>query len=141
MKYQSGYDHRLFEPEYFELGFPLDAPILTPDIAVSIFGRMRLRAGYSWNGANVIPDWRWILRGSAGHDGGYQLLRLRLLPADPWRERFDRVLQACCYEDAVTLGWPAWIARGYADTVYQGVHLFGASAAEAASENPVLTAP
>ncbi len=141
MKYQSGYAHRLAEPEYFNLGWPLDAPIATQDIAVSIFGRMRLREGYAWNGANVIPDWRWVLRGSAGHDGGYQLLRLCLLPSDPWRERFDRVLQVCCYEDAIAVGWPDWIAKGYAALVYQGVHHFGASAADPASENPVLTAP
>ena len=133
MKYQTGYAHRLAEVEYFDLGFPLDAPILTPDIAVSIFGRMRLRAGYSWNGANVIPDFKWVLRGSAGHDGGYQLLRLRLLPADPWRERFDRCLQQWCRQDG------AW--KWQAALIYQGVHRFGASAADPASENPVLTAP
>jgi hypothetical protein len=133
VKYKAGYKYRLEEPETFHLERPLPVAILTPYITVTTQGIMVLDDGYAWNGANVIPDFTWVLRGSAGHDAGYQLLRLGLLPADPWRDRFDRLLQQWCREDGA---W-AWQAA----MVYQGVHRFGAGAADPSGENPVLTAP
>lgn len=133
MKYRSGYKYQLEDAETFALGWPVPAPIFTPYIAVFPDGTMQLSTGYAWNGANVIPDFLWIMRGSAGHDGGYQLIRLGLLDYYPWKDHFDRLLERSCIEDG------AW--KWQAALVYQGVHRFGASSASPANENPVLTAP
>lgn len=133
MLYRAGYKYQLFEPEIFDLGFTLPAPIATPFILVTITGQMRLEMGYAWNGANVVPDFRWLMRGSAGHDAIFQLIRLGLLDFYPWFDRGNRLLQRWCREDG------AW--QWEADLVYRCVRCFGESSASPDEERPILTAP
>jgi hypothetical protein len=133
VKYKAGYRYQLAEAEFFPLGWRVKPPIITEYICLSVDGTLVLAGGYAWNGANVIPDFTWVLRPSAGHDAIFQLIRLGLLPFYPWFDRGNRLLQQWCHEDGA---W-AWQAA----LVYQGVHRFGAGAADPKSENPVLTAP
>ena len=46
------------------------------------------------------PD---TIRAACGHDGGYQPIRKGLLPKDPYKELFDRLLERLLIEDGMKL--------------------------------------
>jgi len=129
MKYKKGYKYQLVADEVFKtdiIGYSID----TPFIRLTLAGILTAKFGYAWNGANVIPDSKGVLRGSCGHDAGYQLISEGLLP---FTERIyvDELLKTCCIEDGVGIE--------YASMIYQVVRIFGEKFATMKDE--VLTAP
>jgi hypothetical protein len=95
-------------------------------------GLMVLHRGYAWDGASSFPDFDWIIRGSCGHDGGYQLLREGLLPLK-FRVVFDNLLGRHCVQD----GSIRWVAKG----VTIAVKRYGEKAVLTNSGNPELALP
>jgi len=80
-------------------------------------GRLILRKGYAWDGpSGPTVDTEDSMRGSAGHDALYQLIRLRAIPADT-RIIADRDLRQWCIDD----GMP----EIRADAWYNAVRIFG----------------
>jgi len=80
------------------LGYNIDTCYikLTPD------GILTLRVGYEWDGPSGISvDTENFMRGSLGHDPGYKLLRLGLLPY--WaKAEFDSKLFKDCRKDGMS---------------------------------------
>ena len=62
---------------------------------------LKLRCGFSWNGANATIDTKTILRGSMVHDALYDLMRKGLLDSSQWRETADIELARICREDGM----------------------------------------
>jgi len=95
---------------------------------------------YSWDGATWCPDVPWVMRGSAFHDGFYQLFREELLDPRVWRQAADQLLYECCLEDgrATTTNLAVIAYRtALAKTIYAAVRKGAASAAKP----DVLVAP
>jgi hypothetical protein len=129
MKYKRGYKYQLVEDEVFKtkiIGYSID----TPFIRLTLIGILTAKHGYAWNGANVIPDSKEVLRGSCGHDAGYQLISMGLLPLSE-RVYVDELLQSCCKEDGAGIS--------YSDMIYQAVRIFGE--AFATLTDKILIAP
>jgi hypothetical protein len=124
----------------FQLESPLQSPtgifVACPGndfVGLSADGVMTLAAGYAWDGASgPIKQSKSIIRGSAVHDGGYQLIRNGFLPAE-CRKAFDAQLRLHCIEDGMP-SWQAWI-------VYAAVRTFGGRFTTPESRKPVLQAP
>jgi len=131
MKYRKGYKYQLAEDEVFKtkvIGYSID----TKFIRLTLVGILTAKSGYAWNGADVIPDLKKVLRGSCGHDAGYQLIREGLIPLSE-RPHIDLLLFDCCIEDGLT--------EVFANIVLEGVKDFGETAATNKNTYPVLTAP
>jgi len=129
MKYKKGYKYQLVAEEVFKtkiIGYSID----TPFIKLTLIGILTAKHGYAWNGANVIPDSKEVLRGSCGHDVGYQLIQEGLIP---FTERIyvDELLRDCCIEDGA--------GEEYSNMIYQAVRIFGEKFAE--SKDEILIAP
>jgi hypothetical protein len=129
MKYKRGYKYQLVADEVFKtkiIGYSID----TPFVRLTLIGILTARHGYAWNGANVIPDSKEVLRGSCGHDAGYQLIQEGLLPFTE-RIYIDELLRTCCLEDGA--------GTEYSNMIYQAVRIFGEKFASI--KNEILTAP
>lgn len=129
MKFKKGYKYQLIEAETFKtniIGYSID----TPFIRLTLVGVLTAKRGYAWNGANVIPDSKKVLRGSCGHDAGYQLISEGLIPATE-RIYVDELLRTCCIEDGTN--------TFYASIIYQAVRCFGEKFATIKDE--ILTVP
>lgn len=128
-KYQLEVAHAVFLPE---LADPNRAPIVTAWVELDPDGWMRFRPSYAWDGASgPTYDSKSSMRGSLYHDGGYQLIRMGLLPPE-MREPLDRVFHRVCLEDKMLppRAW-AW---------FHLVRIFASSAAQPGSEPPVESA-
>lgn len=80
-------------------------------------GRLILRKHYAWDGASgPTIDTESSMRGSAGHDALYQLIRLRAIPVR-LRDLADKDLHRWLIEDGML--------AVRADYWYEGVRLFG----------------
>ncbi len=132
--YKEGYKYQTQETIEEKLSFGPKEDILTDYIKFLRDGTIILKKGYAWDGATCFPDFKWIIRGSAVHDAGYQLLRLGLLPPE-FKDKFDRELQTHCSEDGPAVLKPVYYA------VYQAVARFGGGNAMAGTERPILVAP
>lgn len=129
--YKKGYAYQLTRNLVVETGikgFLLETPYVT----LFKSGLMVLHRGYAWDGASSFPDFDWIIRGSCAHDGGYQLIRLGLLPMK-YRAVFDTLLGKHCAQD----GAIKFVAAG----VRIAVERFGARAVAPGSGNPELCSP
>ena len=97
MKYKSGYKYQLAGDEEFQTDFRPGEPISTKFITLNTDGLLRLINGYAWDGTSgPVIDRKTNMRGSAGHDGLYQLMRMRLLDHHKWRDadkEFSRILK------------------------------------------------
>lgn len=78
---------------------------------------LRLKPGFSWDGASGVPDWG-LLKASAVHDAGYTLMRDGILP---WRFQvdFDRFFYTIAKESVPS--WWAWLC-------WKALILFGRNA-------------
>ena len=100
-------------------------------------GRVYLLPGYSWNGVggnqwrDIVPDINMMMRASAFHDAGYQAIGEGGEPSFR-REWWDHFFADLCVQD----GLPSLLRQ----TVYEAVHIFGASHA-ARHSRAVLVAP
>lgn len=78
-----------------------ECEIQTGLISLDRDGNLKLRCGFSWNGANATIDTKTILRGSMVHDALYDLMRKGLLDSSQWRETADIELARICREDGM----------------------------------------
>jgi len=130
--YKAGYLYQLTRPLVAKLDITLEKEIRTDYLLITVDGWLIMSKSYAWNGATSCPDFDWIIRGSAIHDAGYQLIRLGLL--DPsHRNMFDKLLEKHCKED------DAWF--GAARIVYIAVDKFGGSAIKPKSEPKEQASP
>lgn len=129
--YKEGYQYQLTKDLVVETGIT-GFSIETDFIVLTPSGLMILLKGYAWDGASSFPDFEWIIRGSCAHDGGYQLIRLGLLPKK-YKVVFDTLLGVHCVKD----GAISFVASG----VTKAVKVFGGNHVGPKSIRPVLCAP
>jgi len=129
MKYKSGYKYVLAEKEKIKTNI-IGYSFKTKFFSLTLVGVMTGYEGYAWNGANCFPDVKSIMRGSLGHDIGYQMIEERLLPLSE-KPLIDQLIYDCCIED----GMPEFMAKG----VLEAVEAFGVPDKE--PEKKILTAP
>lgn len=123
VEYSKGYRYQLKNMAVFETGI-LGFSICTEFVTLSPTGTLWLRSGYATDGVTGITGsvWapllerKWLIYGSFGHDGLYQLMRLRLLPST-FRPLADRLLKEWCLSAKA----PQW----QADAVLFMVENFG----------------
>jgi len=130
-RYKSGYKFQLADDMTIETGIK-GHTVVTDYLILTIHGLLCIKKGYAWDGATAFPDFRWIIRGSAIHDAGFQLVRLGHLDRRHI-VTFNRLLEKCCKEDRAPWGMPA--------IVYQGVKRFGNGATLPSAERQVQVAP
>lgn len=132
IKYKEGYKYQLVED------YGLYVPILgynveTRFIRLEPDGFMHFRQDYAWDGpsdpAIDTPD---FMRSSLVHDGLYQLMRLRLIPADIFRPVADKLMREICIEDGMGKLRAWWCWRGVR---------FGGGPAATGPDSPILYAP
>jgi len=95
---------------------PIEMTIVTPYVTLTLTHMLVLQKGYSWNGANVVPDGTKILRASVIHDALCQLIGMGKLPKSPYRKLADQTLYHICRMDGMS-----WIA---ATTMYYAVRFY-----------------
>ena len=96
--------------------------ISTGLLSLSQSGLLIIKSTYAWDGpSGPTFDTPSFMRGSLIHDALYQLIRLKLLPKSA-RRMADTLLREVCLIDGMSR-FRAWY-------VYQGVHLFAASACD-----------
>jgi hypothetical protein len=97
-------------------------------------GYLALKRYYAWDGASgPCPDTRPVMRGALVHDALYQLIRLDLLPREPYRKLADGALRDICIQSGMN---PIW-----ARIIYWGVRVFAGKGAEPLPEPPVISIP
>lgn len=131
MKYCAGYKYQLVEDEVFDTEI-VGYSFKTPFYELTLIGKMKVKAGYAWNGADCFPDIPSVMRGSLAHDCGYQMIHERYLPLSE-RPFVDGLLFDCCIED----GMPELIAR----TVFEAVENFGEIYCDFTKKREILIAP
>jgi hypothetical protein len=120
IKYRDGLKYQLIERATFYLGFSPPNGILTPFIQFKSDGTLILEVGYACDGCSgPTRDDETNIQGGFVHDAGYQLMRLGLLPVNPYKNLFDNALKKICLLD----GMGGFRAEYY----FEGVHLFGGS--------------
>ena len=70
-------------------------------------GTLTLKKGFCFDGASGAFDTDTILRGAAGHDAKYELIRQGLLPMSD-RDIADKELQEDCLEDGIIESVVKW---------------------------------
>jgi hypothetical protein len=136
--YKSGYDHQLAKDLIVQTNIFPQSTIRTEYITLYANGVLKLRAGYAWDGATGCPDFAWIIRPSAIHDAGYQLIRMGLLPSDT-KDLWDNLLRQNCNEDLQAMD-KMFLVR-YTPLIYWAVSRFGSKAASAKSSRKVYISP
>jgi hypothetical protein len=106
-------------------------PIDTEFIKLWPDGKLLIRQGYAWNGADGVIDMKSIMRASAVHGALYQLIQQGHL-SPSYREIADRELRRICVEDEM----PEEIACA----VYDVVRVLGGYAADPEHDRPVRQA-
>ena len=87
MKFRKGYKYQLAEDELFRVSFHPDRDIVTPRIWLTTEGILTVKDGYAWDGASgPVFDRKTNRRASLAHDSLYQLMRMRRLPCERWRD-------------------------------------------------------
>lgn len=132
IKYKDGYKYQLVETYSVRVAIRPAAHVRHDFISLSPLGFLSIRKGYAWDGpSGPTIDTKNFMRGSLVHDALYQLIREGLLPLSE-REQADAELRRICLEDGMS-GVRAW-------WVYQGVRIFGDTAAATPEREPI-TAP
>ena len=87
VKYKSGYNYQLVGDEEYQTSFRPESDIVTRFITLNTTGKLKLIHGYAWDGTSgPVIDRKTNMRGSGGHDGLYQLMRMGLLDWREWRK-------------------------------------------------------
>ena len=132
IKYKDGYKYQLAETYSTKIGIFPDAHVRHDYISLSPHGFLSIRKGYAWDGpSGPTIDTKNFMRGSLVHDALYQLIREGLLPLSD-RENADAELRRICMEDGMSAVRAWW--------VFQGVRIFGDTAAATPEQGPI-TAP
>ena len=86
MKYRKGYKYQLAADEIFQTSFRLGVDIITDRIDLYTDGMLVVRDAYSYDGpSGPVVDRKTNMRGAAGHDALYELMRKGLIPYTMWR--------------------------------------------------------
>jgi hypothetical protein len=106
--YQSGYKYQLWETTSCFIPW---LPDFETEWLIAADRILTIKRGYAWNGANVIPDCKEIMRGSLVHDALYQAIRLGWL--DPrFKRAADRLFKNQCREDGISWAYGRLILYG-----------------------------
>ena len=133
ISYRNEYKYQLVENCTVETSIRTDRQIKTEWITLYVDGRLKIQAGYSWDGpSGPAIDTKSAMRGSLVHDALYQLIRLELLDAT-WREDADEEYRRICLEDGMN-PVRAWLH-------FRALRRFGWLAAQPHADRPILTAP
>jgi hypothetical protein len=131
--YRSGYKYQLVKDYSCQVNIFPDHDINLEFISLSKDGKLSFRSGYAWDGpSGCAIDTNDFMRPSLIHDGLYQLIRARELPASA-RKQADIELKKACIED----GMPD-IRVHY---VYKAVRIGAGPSADPKNDRKILTAP
>lgn len=134
IRYRCGYKYQLAADYYLVFPHTPAVPIDIPYLSFDVTGLLTIRQGYCWDGpSGPTVDTKTSLRSSLVHDAIYQLIRLELLPEDPWRLWADEALRTLCIEDGMN--------HVRATVWYRMVRRFAGPASHPSAERPVLLAP
>lgn len=79
--YKDGYKYQLQQPHWVQTPLRPEKYVSNGWVGLDTDGKMIFMPGYAWDGASgPMPDFPCAMAGSLMHDGGYQLLREKLLP-------------------------------------------------------------
>jgi hypothetical protein len=133
IKYRKGYKYQLAETfEFYTELFP-DKDIVTEYITLLRDGLLRIRSGYSWDGASgPTIDSDSSMRASLVHDALYQLIRWQALDKKS-RGYADKLLYSLCLEDGMLK------LRAY--VWYRAVARLAASAADPKNMKKIVISP
>lgn len=129
------YKYQLRRCYEYHTDIQLDRKVATQGAFVMLDtdGRLRLRAGYSWDGpSGPTVDTKSFMRGSLVHDALYQLMREGKLDIG-YRKRADQIMREINLEDGMS--------KFRARYTYWAVRKFGAKHARPRKNKPLLTAP
>lgn len=131
IQYKKGYKYQLFKAYSIQTNIRPVANIKTHFLTLNVNGLLRIKRGYSWDGASGgAIDTKNFMRASLIHDCLYQLITMRKIKKS-WRKQADLLLQAICREDKMSK-FRAWY-------VYRAVRRFGGLFSK--KEKKVYTAP
>lgn len=131
--YSKGYKYHLKKSFSIKIQIYPKKAISTEWMTLTPTGWLTLRKGYAWNGASGPTfDSLSSMRASAVHDAIYQFIRLGLLSRG-CKGIADQILHDLCTIDGMI---PL-----RADMWEEGVHWFGTSSIDPASEPEILEAP
>jgi hypothetical protein len=86
IKYRKGYKYQLAEDLKLQTSFTLAEDIITPRIELYTSGTLIIRDAYAYDGpSGPVIDRKTNMRGAAGHDALYQLMRMGLIAPELWR--------------------------------------------------------
>lgn len=125
--------YRFAETYRVETGIKLVEPISDTWISLDINGLLTLWAGFGYDGpSGPALDTKSAMRGAAGHDGLYKLMRLGLLDSK-WRPVADKLYRKWCLEDGM------WRIRAWYH--FRAVDWFAAGAAKESARRRIIYAP
>jgi hypothetical protein len=97
LKYRDGYKYQLADHETFQTEICPVRDIVTPRIWLTVDGTLTVRDGYAWDGTSgPVIDRKTNQRASLAHDALYQLMRMKRLPHNRWRDadrEFAKILK------------------------------------------------
>jgi len=97
--------YRVFEPEKIRTGL-IGQYSRLDEYGIVLYegGTLNLDINFYWNGANLLPDNRNIMRASAAHDALTRLIRMGLLPFKYYNNILHLFIKMCKEDgvDAVT---------------------------------------
>jgi hypothetical protein len=127
------YKYRLYKNYRFNIGIKRFTYL---GIYLNLYndGTCILKSGYCCDGpSGPTIDTKTFMRGAFEHDGGYQLIRLGIIPVS-FRKHLDKRLRNTCLEDKMNR-FRAWY-------VYHAVRIGGASSAKPGTQcTKVYSAP
>jgi len=134
MKYQKGYNYRLFEDESINTGWFIGKDIDTEYIKMTRSGLLTVKRGYNWDGASSVAiDTKNNMTPSLCHDAVFQLMRLEYLD-QKYFYKANKLYRDMCIARGM------WKARAEIDQ--WGLDNFASFACKPGYEPyPVLTAP
>jgi hypothetical protein len=98
VKYRKGYKYQLAQDEQFRVDLHPEADIVTAYMWLTTEGVLTVKEGYAWDGpSGPVGDRKTNLRASLAHDALYQLMRMKKLPHEQWRDadrEYNRLLAA-----------------------------------------------
>ena len=123
MRYRKGFKYQLDEIEIFQTSFRPKKDIITRFVVLRNGGQLELLEGFAWDGpSGPVIDRKTNMRGSAGHDGLYRLMRKGLLDHRLWK-----IADIC---------FGRWIAEDGAWPITVWADLTGLAIAKGAAANP-----
>jgi hypothetical protein len=133
IEYKKGYKYQIVKDYAVQTSIFPPEDVTTRFLTLTKKGILQTRSGYAWDGpSGPTIDTKTFMRGSLGHDGIFQLIRMGKI--DPkFRIAGDIDLRRICLEDKMC-GFRAWY-------VYHSVSKFAESAADPDNKKKIIIAP